>query len=84
MSGNALILGVNNDDLRYLKDKGFWILNTVMISIIWQIDFESFKKLITDNQTNIRNNQKIFGTTKIPIKWIGREDKAFNGDKDRL
>ena len=63
MSGNALILGVNNDNLRYLKDKGFWILNTDRelddIYHMANTDFESFKKLITDNQTNIRNNQKI-------------------------
>ena len=38
MSGNAFILAIDNDKLRYLQSKGFWILNTdrdIEIFIIW-------------------------------------------------
>ena len=63
MSGNALILGIHNDKLRYLKDCGFWILNTDKeldeIYHLANTDFESYKKLIENNSMKIRNNQRI-------------------------
>jgi len=63
MSGNALILGIDNEKLRYLKDNGFWILNTDKelddIYHLANTDFESYKKLIENNSTKIVNNQRI-------------------------
>ena len=63
MSGNALILGIDNDKLRYLHSYGFWILNTnKQLDDIFHLantDFKSFKKLIEDNSTKIVNNQRI-------------------------
>ena len=63
MSGNALILGIDNDKLRYLQSYGLWILNTDKqlddISHLANTDFKSFKKLIEDNSTKIVNNQRI-------------------------
>ncbi len=63
MSGNAFILAIDNDKLRYLQSKGFWILNTDRdIEDIYHMasnDFESFKNLIKDNSSKIINNQRI-------------------------
>ena len=63
MSGNAFILAIDNDKLRYLQSKGFWILNTDRdIDDIYHMasnDFESFKNLIKDNSSKMINNQKI-------------------------
>ena len=63
MSGNAFILAIDNDKLRYLQSKGFWILNTDKdIEDIYHMasnDFESFKNLIKDNSSKMINNQRI-------------------------
>ena len=63
MSGNAFILAIDNDKLRYLQSKGFWILNTDRdIEDIYHMasnDFESFKNLIKDNSSKMINNQRI-------------------------
>ena len=63
MSGNAFILAVDNDKLRYLQSKGFWILNTDRdLEDIYHMannNFESFKNLIKDNSSKMINNQRI-------------------------
>ena len=63
MSGNAFILAIDNDKLRYLQSKGFWILNTDRdLEDIYHMasnNFESFKNLIKDNSSKMINNQRI-------------------------